>query len=150
MGYLLRTLRLASYLVVVLGLLLIFGAKLNNSLFFYGIRFLFIGLVGIGSMSMLKDRYIEGTEEEEDYLSLLPTPKIKTPYIPPVTIAAISSTKKEVLLGAITGFIGVLVSSFGTVEAYGKQPSWQVAILISFSLAVSPTALGATPSFLAI
>ncbi len=34
MGYLLRVLRIASYLAAVLGILLIFGAIINNATFF--------------------------------------------------------------------------------------------------------------------
>jgi hypothetical protein len=117
LGKLLRALRLASYFAALIGLLLILGVMINNALLFYGIRFLFIGLVGIGATSLIRDRYIEGTEEEEEYLSVLPTPQIKTPYLPPVTIAGLSLTKKEVLLGGIAGLIGELASSFGMAMA---------------------------------
>lgn len=82
MGYLLRVLRIASYLAAALGTLLIFGAIINNATFFYGIRMLFIGVVGIGATSLLRDRFIEGTEEEGDY-SFQPSPdiipRVKTP-----------------------------------------------------------------------
>ena len=78
MGYLLRGMRIASYLAAALGLLLIFGAIINNALFFFGIRFLFIGVVGIGATSLLRDSFLEG-EEEEEYNSLLPSPKVETP-----------------------------------------------------------------------
>jgi hypothetical protein len=77
MGYLLRGLRIASYLAAGLGLLLIFGAMINNALFFYGFRFLFIGVVGIGATSLLRDSFLEGTEEEE-YNSLLANQQSKT------------------------------------------------------------------------
>ena len=82
MGYLLRGLRLASYLAAALGLLLFLGGIINNALFFYGIRFLFIGLVGIAATTWLRDRYLEGAEEEQ-YNSFLPSqeivPKVRTP-----------------------------------------------------------------------
>jgi len=78
MGYLLRVLRIASYLSAALGLLLIFGATINDALLFYGVRFLFMGVAGIGATSLLRDRYLEGTEEKE-YNSLLPSPKVETP-----------------------------------------------------------------------
>jgi hypothetical protein len=77
-GYLLRVLRVASYLAAALGLLLIFGATMNDALLFFGVRFLFMGVAGIGATSLLRDRYLEGTEEEE-YNSLLPSPKVETP-----------------------------------------------------------------------
>ncbi len=78
MGYLLRGLRLASYLAAALGLLLFLGGIINNALFFYGIRLLFIGVVGIGATALLRDSFLEGTEEEE-YNSLQPSSRIKTP-----------------------------------------------------------------------
>ena len=78
MGYLLRVLRIASYLAAALGLILTFGGTNNEGLLLYGVRFLVIGLVGIGATSFLRDRYLEG-EEEEEYNSLLPSPKVETP-----------------------------------------------------------------------
>lgn len=74
MGSLLRGLRVASYLAAALGLILLFGGTYNNALLFYGVRFLLIGVVGIGAKVILRDRYLEGAEEEE-YNSLVKTPK---------------------------------------------------------------------------
>ena len=77
MGYLLRGLRLASYLAAALGLILIIGGVMyetrdGGALLFYGIRILFMSLVGISATSWLRDRLLEGTELDE-YQSLAPT-----------------------------------------------------------------------------
>lgn len=119
MGYALRGLRVASYLAAALGLLLILGAILNNALFFYGIRLLFIGVVGIGATSLLRDRYLDG-EEEEEYRSLLPAPQIKAPKPSQVKIPKLPL---DAILGSISGFIGVLVGGFAAEVQLSMQSS---------------------------
>lgn len=139
MGYLLRGLRVASYLATALGIILIFGAIINNATFFYGIRFLFLGVVGIGATSLLRDSFLEGAEEEE-YHSLLPTPQLKTPplpqpktqhlpqqktpklpqvNIPKLTVDDLIESVPRYIFGCIgvvvasvSGFIGAVVGSF--------------------------------------
>ena len=88
MGYLLRGLRVASYLSAALGTLFLCGATINDALLFYGVRFLFMGVVGIGATSLLRDRYLEGDEEEE-YNAILPTQEIIPQVKPPNFIQSI-------------------------------------------------------------
>jgi len=104
-GYLLRGLRVASYLAAALGLILTFGGTNNDALLLYGVRFLVIGMVGIGATSFLRDRYLEG-EEEEEYNSLLPSPKVETPEeIQSVLFGWLGlSLGKKVLLVAVIVF----------------------------------------------
>lgn len=119
MGYLLRGLRLASYLAVVLGVILIYGGLLTagkEELFSYGVGVIFLGLVGIAATSWLRDRYLWGTEVEE-YQSLVPD--VDLPVINPAVAFPVITWDRlkrtvlslEALLGGMSGLSGVVVGS---------------------------------------
>jgi hypothetical protein len=139
MGYLLRVLRIASYLAAALGLLLIFGAIINNATFFYGIRLLFIGVVGIGATSLLRDRFIESTEEEA-YYSLHPPqeliPQVRLPkFIQSIMFKWLVLSPVEKAFLTVILIVGIPMLLFVVISGIGIL-MLILAMIIEFVFAV--------------